>query len=345
MIKCVIWDLDNTLWSGILTENDEIQIKDEMVRILKAFYKKGVINSISSKNDFDTAKDVLVQSGLWDYFIYPQIDWNPKSVNVKKIVTDLHFREQNVLFIDDNPFELDEVKSSLKDITVCQAEDYEELEDILKNCKKSSTTEVNQRNQMYRTEVLRIQKQEEMQLSTSEFLKTCNIRIHIKLAEVEDLCRMGELIERTNQINSTGIRYTEDEIKEMIASKDLYDVFVAEVEDNYGSYGRSALVIAKKHETVYEISLLIVSCRLLGKGISQAMLAYVANSAIDNGFNVIRCLFKRTKFNRPMIMLYVMNGFQRAGEADTLAQYERERSSGKVDIPEWVNINFEEGAI
>lgn len=100
-IKLVVWDLDETFWKGTLSEG-EITIVKQNVEIIKELTRRGIINSISSKNDFEKAKAELVKAGVWDFFVFPSIDWAPKGQNVKGIIDDCQLRAPNVLFIDDN---------------------------------------------------------------------------------------------------------------------------------------------------------------------------------------------------------------------------------------------------
>src|SRR5262249_51447457 len=112
-IKCVVWDLDNTLWDGVLIEGDHVKLRAGIPELLKYLDERGILLSIASNNDHQSAWNELTRLGVADYFLYPQIDWTPKSRNVSAIAKHLSIGLDTVAFVDDNPFELDEVASTL----------------------------------------------------------------------------------------------------------------------------------------------------------------------------------------------------------------------------------------
>lgn len=108
-IKLVIWDLDETLWKGTLSEGDVV-VKEPIAEFLRNTLDMGIVHSICSKNDFRKTKDKLSELGLWDIFVFPSIDWTPKGVRVKETIENMGLRPGNVLFVDDNMQNLEEVK-------------------------------------------------------------------------------------------------------------------------------------------------------------------------------------------------------------------------------------------
>ncbi|MGL5576489.1 MAG: HAD-IIIC family phosphatase [Sarcina sp.] len=339
MIKCIIWDLDNTIWNGILSEQDNIVLRDEIIKMIKFTTEKGIVNSICSKNDEVEAYKKLEEFSLLKYLILPQINWNLKSENIMKIISSLNFREENVLFIDDNQFELDEVKSKLPMINICNSYDAEKLSYFYKKCKEMKDELSRKRIKMYRIEEKRIIDQENRGLSKSEFLHSCNIVVNIKKADINDIERMEELIDRTNQLNSTGIRYSKNEIAKMLCEENLYDIFIANISDNYGSYGESGLVIMKKDISSYNAILFVVSCRLIGKGIGQTLLHYIYNIAKHNDYKYLKCNFKKNKFNRRMLILYTMNNFKKSETNNCIDEYSFGIYSNEILKPEWISLS------
>ena len=101
-IKCVIWDLDNTLWNGILTEDEEVKLREDAKNMIIELDSRGILNSVSSKNNYEDAMKKLEEFGLSQYFLYPEINWNPKSDSVGNIVKNLNISMDTVLFIDDS---------------------------------------------------------------------------------------------------------------------------------------------------------------------------------------------------------------------------------------------------
>lgn len=108
-VKCVVWDLDNTLWTGVLLEDTRVSLRPEVPGILRALDERGILHSIASRNDRAIAMEKLREFGLGEYFLWPQINWNPKSDSIRAIADNLRLGLDTFAFIDDQPFELAEV--------------------------------------------------------------------------------------------------------------------------------------------------------------------------------------------------------------------------------------------
>ncbi|MCR4678148.1 MAG: HAD-IIIC family phosphatase [Lachnospiraceae bacterium] len=344
MIKCIIWDLDNTVWDGIISETESVALNQNIIDIIEEFNKRGVVNSICSKNDFYTVQRKLIELNIWDLFIFPQINWDAKSFNVKRIVSSLHFKEEDVLFVDDSEFEINEVKSVLTKINTCLPFEYEKFDSFLNGIPAIQTAEVNSRLQMYKDEVKRIDAEEKLHVSRVDFLNSCNIKMTISRAGADDLERIGELIERSHQINSTGISIEKTKLAEMIEDVRNYDVLIASIHDDYGDYGRAGLIVAHKCEN-YEIMLFIVSCRLMGKGISQALLAYTINEIMGSEYKKQIFHFKRNQYNRSMVMFIRMNNFTKGAQEDCGTEMYVRCDSGRLEAPNWVEVMVEKQKI
>lgn len=341
LIKCVIWDLDNTIWDGILSEISEVRLKQDVREILIKLNQKGIVNSICSRNDYHVAIAKLKEFGIDHLFIYPQISWSAKSVGVRKIMNGLHLRPNNILFVDDTAFERDEVQQCFPNIETKDAVNLLDLLSIESLKEKSSSSEAQNRILMYKMEESRLLDSECFEGSNQEFLLNIQLQIKISMAVEQDLERIEELIDRTNQLNSTGIRYEKEQICKMV-NDSSFQVYVADVWDKYGAYGRTGLVIAKVGNECYEILQLIVSCRLMGKGIAQALLAYATQHAKQIFHcKIIRFLFKRTEFNRQMLLLYTINGFSKSGQRDDVDIYELFLAQSKIEWPKWVTLQGE----
>ncbi len=117
-IKLIIWDLDDTLWRGTLADGDAVALFDRRADLVRALNRHGVVSSICSKNDFETARARLVEFGLWDEFVFPRIAFEPKPQAIAGIIEDMQLRPENVLFVDDNPVNLNEVRFCLPKINI-----------------------------------------------------------------------------------------------------------------------------------------------------------------------------------------------------------------------------------
>ena len=108
-VKMVIWDLDDTFWNGTLAEGG-IEFIESNAEIVRALAGRGIISSIASKNQHEAARDVLERAGLWDYFVFPSISFDPKGEKVAEIIRNASLRAENILFIDDNVSNLEEAR-------------------------------------------------------------------------------------------------------------------------------------------------------------------------------------------------------------------------------------------
>ena len=120
-VKCVAWDLDNTLWDGVLLEDENVTLRDGVREIVETLDGRGILQSVASKNDPERATAKLREFGLNDYFLYPQISWNSKASSIRNIAAALNIGLDAVAFIDDQPFERDEVNFSLKEVLCIDA--------------------------------------------------------------------------------------------------------------------------------------------------------------------------------------------------------------------------------
>ena len=126
-IKCVVWDLDNTMWEGVLLEQEDVRLRPKLKELIRALDDRGILSSIASKNDHDSAWQRLEALGIAEYFLAPQINWHPKSENVKLIAKKLNIGLDSLAFVDDNPFELTEVGSAIPEVLCVNVLDVNEL--------------------------------------------------------------------------------------------------------------------------------------------------------------------------------------------------------------------------
>ena len=338
MIKCVVWDLDNTIWEGIISEEETVKVRTEVIGIIKELNQKGIVNTICSRNDFGVIKQKLEELHLWKLFVYPQINWSDKTVNIRNFIQKFHFKIEDIAFVDDNPFERELVKKNLGEISVVDGNDIKSIQNILGNIDENvSFFEAQNRVQLYKIEERRIRDNESFQGTDLEFLKECNITVTIRRAKQLDLERISGLIERTNQLNTMGKFYDKNKVVDLI-QKENYDVLVANVFDKYGEYGDAGLLIAENRGASYKIELLVVSCRLLGKGLPQTLLAYSHRRAIMNKCSQLECDFTKTKYNRQMRILFAMNGMQVEPSTDSRCKYTMKCDKRNIEYPAWIHF-------
>jgi len=268
IIKLVIWDLDDTFWKGTIAEG-EIEIINENISIVKELTRRGIMNSIASKNSFDIVKGKLLELGVWDYFIFPSISWEPKGLQIKMIIENAQLRNVNVLFIDDNHLNLEEVKFYNKGINVSPPEIISGLlsNDFFLGKDDSKLTRLKQYKLLEKKNISRSSSTNE------EFLKSSNIQIELisDLPQIRD--RIEELINRTNQLNFTKKRLTQSEIDQLLAEKSRRQGAIRVV-DRFGDYGVVGYYCFDQSNKALEH--FIFSCRILNIGIEQFMYSFLA---------------------------------------------------------------------
>jgi FkbH-like protein len=307
-IKCVVWDLDNTLWKGVLLENNHVSLRDNIVDIIKTLDQRGILQSIASKNEYNHAMAKIKEFGLDEFFLYPQIHWNTKVTSLSKIAESLNIGIDSIAFIDDQPFELEEVAFSLPDVLCIHAAHIDKLPDMPEMNPRFITDDSKHRRQMYVSAFKRDKIENEFEGPKEEFLATLGMKLTIAKAKKEDLKRAEELTVRTHQLNTTGYTYSYEELNGFLAS-DSHLLFVSSLEDKYGTYGTIGLTLIECHEKIWNIKLLIMSCRVMSRGVGTTMIDFIRKEAKKRGVRLIAELIP-TDRNRAMYMTYKFSHFK-----------------------------------
>ncbi|MEA2013050.1 MAG: HAD-IIIC family phosphatase [Verrucomicrobiota bacterium] len=261
-IKLVIWDLDETFWKGVLSEG-EVNIITENVEMVKYLSKRGIINSISSKNSYDQAKKLLKEYNIWDYFIFPHISWQPKGAQIKDIINKSNLRTTNVLFLDDNILNLKEAVFYNKGLNI-------KMPDFIPSIKISPSCIGKDDSNLSRLKHYKIieTKNEEAELCSDnvKFLRESDITISFIGNLGKNKKRLLELLNRTNQLNFTKKRLSEYELDSLINNKKLSQKLI-KAKDKYGDYGIIGFYSFNEEEKILEH--FVFSCRILNMGIEQ----------------------------------------------------------------------------
>lgn len=334
-IKCVIWDLDQTLWNGILLEDKQVELKEGIKEIIETLDKRGILQSIASRNNYDETMEKLKEFGIAEYFLYPQINWQPKSVSVKQIKEKLNIGMDTILFIDDQQFELDEVKSVHSEVVTIEASEYKQLllMDILNP--PVITVDSSRRRKMYLEQQQRYLVEEKFEGTPTEFFRSLNMVFKIERAKEEDLQRAEELTVRTNQLNSTGVQYSYDDLKELMNS-DKHRLWVCELVDKYGSYGKIGLALEEVQEDVNLIKLLLMSCRTISRGVGSVLLSFLMKEAKEEN-KKLQAYFKRTDRNRQMLITYQLANFTQKEKNEDIILYENDLTNIQ-DYPDYIQV-------
>ncbi len=312
-IKCVVWDLDNTLWDGVLLESTEVPgLRPHVRDVIEAFDQRGILQSLASKNEPGPAMAALAKHGLDQYFLYPQISWNSKSQAIGTIAERLNIGIDTFAFIDDQAFERDEVLSVHPSVRTFSEAGLEQLPALQDFVPLHVTADSKNRRQMYQKEALRAKAQEDFKGPEDAFLRTLGLKLRLKPASEEDLYRAEELTLRTNQLNTTGVTYSAGQLRDLIASAQ-HQVIVAELEDRYGSYGAIGLLLISQQPGLWCIDLFLMSCRVMSRGVGGVILTALRKTCHNRQLG-LAAQFRETDRNRMMFITYRFAGFREEGD-------------------------------
>ncbi len=319
-IKCVVFDLDNTVWDGVLLEDEEVATRDEVARLIEALDRRGILLSIASKNDADPAMAKLVELGLAEYFLHPQINWDPKSANVERIAAALNIGLDTFAFVDDNRFERDEVAHKLPQVTCIDGTgDLGRLLDDPR-FRGGGSAEAGRRRSFYRDAIVRERDRQEYENDYLGFLADSGIEIEVKRFEPDNFERVAELAQRTNQLNFSGTRYTRDALRRRLADESL-EAYVLRCADRYGSYGTVGLALVRRGGAEIRVEEFMLSCRVQGKFIEQAFFDHVtqdANGADGQKTRRLWVNFHPTARNTPARQTLQSLGFRPGADGEGL---------------------------
>lgn len=318
-IKVLVWDLDHTLWDGILLEGDTVHLRPAVAATLRELDARGILQSIASRNDPAAAMGRLRELGVADYFLYPQIGWNAKSQSVAAIAQAINVGLDAVAFIDDDPFERGEVQHAHPEVLVLDAADAANLVDLPSLMPRFVTDESALRRRMYQADIERNRAEEEFAGPQEEFLASLSMRFEIHAARESDLKRAEELTVRTNQLNSSGQTYSYEELDVLRRSPD-HLLLIAGLADRYGTYGKIGLALIAKQPGLWTLKLLLMSCRVISRGAGSILMTHILTLARDAGVR-LQAEFRSTARNRMMLVTYKFAGFHevaRQGEVQIL---------------------------
>ena len=338
-IKCVVWDLDNTLWDGVLLEDEQIALRDGVVEIIKALDARGILHSIASKNDYSAAIARLEQLGLAQYFLYPQISWNAKSSSIKEVAQSINIGLDTLAFIDDQSFELEEVAFSVPEVLCIYAKDIPNLLDMPEMMPRFITEDSKLRRQMYLGDIERDKAEKAFVGPSESFLATLQMVFTIQLAQEEDLQRAEELTVRTHQLNTTGYTYSYEELNAFRQS-DTHKLFIASLDDKYGTYGKIGLALVECTTDAWKIKLLLMSCRVMSRGVGTIMVNYIMGLAKDAGVRLY-AEFVSNNRNRMMYVTYKFGGFKEVEQQDNLVLFGSDLTRIQP-FPDYVKVLIEE---
>ena len=311
--KVVVCDLDNTLWDGVIGEG-AISHHHDRQTALKALKRKGVVLAINST----TIPNVHWRGGTLndDDFVCAAISWDPKVQGIKRIQAALNLKIKDYVFIDDREDERELVALTYPDILCLDAtmastwRRIERWHEVLDDDLEMDRTLMYQQREQRKAFIREDLSSEE---ERTALFATLQLRLSIRQARLDDLKRVAELINRTNQFNLEGSRTTFNEVAQWHASPE-YLIFMGQSADRFGDMGTTCVAVARVDHDRLELLPFVLSCRVFGYGIERAMLHHLKRVAAQRGLRRIVGRIIETPHNAPCRTFLADNGFRADGE-------------------------------
>ncbi len=349
--KCLVLDLDNTLWAGVLGDDgpDGIKLGDDYPgNVFKDFQaallglrNRGFLLAIASKNDEQTVLEMLDSHPEMvlkrEHFACIAANWDPKPANLRAIAQSLNIGLDALVFLDDNPVERAAVRADLPMVHVVELPPdplgyLAALGEIAALDRPRLLQEDRQRAEMYQNESLRKQVQQQAP-SVDEFLHGLQMTAQVGQCDATTLERTGQLIQKTNQFNLTTRRHNIDEVRRFMDSPDAAVAWLR-LKDRYGDLGLVCVGIVERLDNeTWAVDTLLMSCRVMGRHVEDAFLSYLAELARAGGARRLRGIFRRTAKNTPVLEFYSQRGFAQLS-SDGEQVYEAEVSERAFAWPE-----------
>ena len=337
--KCLILDLDNTLWGGIIGDDglEGIQLGHglgigkaftEFQMWVKKLKQRGIIICVASKNNEETAKEPFEKHPdmvlkLSDIAVF-QANWETKVDNIRTIQGILNISFDSMVFLDDNPFERNMVREHIPGITVPELpEDPGEYLEYLYSLNLFETASYSQadkdRTKQYQVEAQRVSLQKTFS-NESDFLKSLDMVSTVSGFTKFNIPRVAQLSQRSNQFNLRTIRYTEADVTALAEDPDVIDLCFT-LEDKFGDNGLIAVIIMKKQDadTLF-VDTWFMSCRVLKRGMEDFTLNTMVEYARKKGYKRIIGEYLPTPKNKMVEQHYIKLGFMPLSGTST-AQY------------------------
>lgn len=346
-IKCIVMDLDNTLWEGILRDDgpNKLRLRHDRLYILKLLKARGIMITICSKNDptdqslIENILNVKEIGVLYDVpnpfadevypykdlFVLKKINWQEKAQNIQDIAKELNIGLDAIAVFDDNPFEREQIKHFLPMVEVFPEWALKDALLLPEFEPLPETKESAKRSEMMQADQIRTAEAEKFQGDKESFLKSCQMKLWIRKARTGDINRVFEMIQRTNQLNTTTKRYALKEI-ENLQNSDQSCIFIADLVDKYGEYGTIGLAIVIKEHGIWTLDTFLFSCRIMGKTVEKTMLLYIMQQALTEKASKVIGKYRKTEKNQLMEKFFGEAGFSiistPSDEQETIWEYD-----------------------
>ena len=354
LAKALVVDLDNTLWGGVVGEDgiDGLRLDPNgsgaaylrLQRAILGAHARGVILAVASKNNPADAMEVLERHPAMllrpHHFAAMRVSWQDKAQSLREIAEELNIGVDAIAFLDDSKVERHRVRAALPEVTVIDLpEDPMGYADALLESptlqRLALSGEDRDRGRMYTEQRARAELQRAAP-TLEEFWRSLQMSMDMREAAPEDVPRIAQLTQKTNQFNLTGRRSSDQEVAAMAADQ-ATRVYGVRVRDRFGENGLVGVAITRDTGRVCEIETLLLSCRVIGRTVESAMLARLSTDARARGCRALRGVFRPTDRNAPASRLYADHGFIQVASADEGSTWERDLEVDDLQGPEWIS--------
>ncbi|MBA0050620.1 HAD-IIIC family phosphatase [Streptomyces sp. AJS327] len=343
-VKCVVWDLDDTLWDGVALESASGRPPPPRAWVLEAvdaLAERGVLSSVASRTAPSVLEALRADRELARRFVAPQVGWQDKSESLRRLATELGIGVDSLLLVDDSAYERAEVAAMLPGVLTLEPTAVPAL---VAGVAPAATPEAVARVGRYREELERVRAGREFGGSREDFLRSCGMRLTVGAATAGELARCAELAVRTHRLNASGLTPHAGALATATERGAL--LLVAELEDVFGGYGLIGAALVDPAPEAWRAELLALSCRVAGRGVSQGFLRWLMGRARAAGAPEFRVDFRSTSANLELRLLFRQMGLRLADGARsaeppvTLARSLRRPLPG---YPAWLRVT-ERGA-
>lgn len=356
LAKAAVFDLDNTIWGGIVGEDGIEGLKlgpeypgaayQEMQRALLDLYHRGILLAVCSKNNLEDAMEAIEkhpgmllrreQLAAW------RINWNEKAANLREIAAELNIGVDALAFVDDNPVERQQVALALPEVQVVElAEKPLEFARAVRShpaFERLVLSDEDRDRPRYYARQREIADLESRVDTREDFLRSLEQEVEIVPLEAGNAARVAQLTQKTNQFNLTTRRYSEAEVREL-ASRAGWNVAAMRVRDRFQDNGLVGVAITADAGDVCRIDTFLLSCRVINRTVETALLAQLAGEARRRGQKRLEGWYLPTKKNVPCRDFYERHGFRRVEETAAGTRWEMELGEGEaVRCPEWIKV-------
>jgi FkbH-like protein len=353
--KVLVVDLDNTLWGGVLGEDGVhgIQIGNDfpgvfyrsLQRTILDLSQRGIVLAISSKNNEPEALEALANHpGMLlrpQHFSSTRINWRPKAESIVEIAAELNVGVDAIAFLDDNPAEREAVRSMLPQVQVIELPAdparYSETVREFNGFERLTLSSEDSRRARYYLEEHQRRAEQAAAGTLEDFLHSLEIVVKMSPVDAASLGRAAQLTQKTNQFNLTTKRYTEADLSALLRTAD-WAIYTLSAQDRFGDNGIVGIAIMKcAANGPAEIDSLLLSCRVIGRGIERAFLALLAKAALAAGSRTMEGWFLPTAKNAPAANLYSDSGFECIEEGSNGSRrWKADLRSAQFAIPAWI---------